>query len=70
MNRLGYTQKGGIFGKLKNPEYFKRFEANRDLGTLFWGEDVDIAPETLYSKATCEPLPKWIEQEIAAEKTT
>lgn len=65
VNFLPYTRKGGVFAKLKNLEYFKRFEVDRDLGTITWGQEVDIAPETLYSKATGEPLPPWMEQEVA-----
>lgn len=66
---LPYTRRSGIFAKLKDMEYFKRFAVNRDLGTLTWGDGLDIAPETLYSKATGEPLLQWMEQEVTLTKT-
>lgn len=32
-------------------------------GVLEWEDGPDIAPETLYAKATGEPLPDWMEAE-------
>lgn len=61
----GYIQKGGVFSRFSDIEYFKRFYINKELGVLCWPDDVDIAPETLYSKATGEPLPEWMTPEIA-----
>ena len=57
-----YIHKGGIFSKLKNLEYFKKFAINQELGVITWGKEIDIAPETLYSEATKEPLPQWVEK--------
>ncbi len=45
-----YTEKGGVFAQFKNLEFFKSFVVCKDLGTIVWGEEIDIAPETLYSK--------------------
>lgn len=64
----GYTQKGGVFSRFSDIEYFKRFYINKELGVLCWHDDVDIAPETLYSEATGEPLPEWMTPEIAEPK--
>lgn len=66
---LPYVKRGGVFAKLEDPGFFKRFEINSDLGVLTWGKEVDIAPETLYSEATGEPLPQWILQEYDLKET-
>jgi hypothetical protein len=57
-----YIRKGGIFGKLADLENFKRFTVNQELGVITWDGEIDIAPETLYSEATQEPLPQWVEK--------
>ena len=56
-----YIRKGGIFGELAELEKFKRFTVNQELGVITWYGEIDIAPETLYSEATQEPLPQWME---------
>ena len=54
-------QRGEVFEKFKDMEFFKNFTVNRELGVLTWGDDeVDIAPETLYAEATNSPLPDWM----------
>jgi len=45
----GYTERGGVFGPLRDVEYFKKFFL--DLNTLCWPNGADIAPERLYEKA-------------------
>ena len=55
-----YLEKGGVFDKFKDIEFFKTFTINEDLGVLTWGDEIDIAPETLYAEATNSPLPNWI----------
>jgi len=57
---LPYIKKGGIYSKLKDIDYFKRFHINDELGIITWENEIDIAPETLYSVATGEPLPEWM----------
>ena len=57
-----YIRKGGIFGKLADLKIFKSFTVNQELGVITWDGEIDIAPETLYSEATQEPLPKWVEK--------
>ncbi len=64
----GYIQRGGVFSHFSKIEYFKRFYINKELGVLCWPDDVDIAPETLYSEATGEPLPEWMTPEVAEPK--
>jgi hypothetical protein len=41
-------------------DFFKNFKINEELGVLTWGDEIDIAPETLYSVATNSPLPEWM----------
>ena len=55
-----YIKKGGIYSKLKDIDYFKSFQINHELGIITWDNEIDIAPETLYSEATGEPLPDWM----------
>jgi hypothetical protein len=57
-----YIRKGGIFGRLAELENFKSFLVNQELGVLTWQREIDLAPETLYSEATQEPLPQWVEK--------
>ena len=56
-----YLLKGGVFDRFKDIDFFKDFSVNDELGTLTWRNDIDVAPENLYSKATGNPLPKWME---------
>jgi len=58
-----YLSKGGVFEKFKDIEFFKDFKINEELGVLTWGDEVDIAPETLYAEATNSPLPDWMDSE-------
>jgi hypothetical protein len=55
-----YLLEGGVFEKFKDTEFFKNFKINEELGVLTWGDEIDIAPETLYSEATNSPLPEWM----------
>jgi hypothetical protein len=55
----GYINKGGVFSRFSDIEYFKKFYINKEIGVLCWPDDVDIAPETLYHETTGEPLPLW-----------
>jgi hypothetical protein len=56
-----YAARGGVFQQFSDMVFFCQFKVNRELGTLTWGNDVDIAPETLYKLATGEPWPVWME---------
>jgi hypothetical protein len=56
-----YLSKGGVFEKFKDIEFFKNFKINEELGVLTWGDEVDIAPETLYAEAKNSPLPDWMD---------
>lgn len=61
-----YSQKGGVFGRLSDLAYFKKFYVNKELGVLCWPDGLDIAPETLYHQATGEPLPAWMTEKKKA----
>ncbi len=56
-----YLEKGGVFERFKNLEFFKKFTVNEELGIITWQDELDVAPETLYSEATGTPLPAWAE---------
>jgi len=45
-----YLEEGTVLSKLKNLAVFMSFGLK--YGTIVWGEDLDIAPETLYLEAT------------------
>jgi hypothetical protein len=45
-----YLEEGTVLAKLKDLAVFKSFAIK--YGTIVWGEDLDIAPETLYLDAT------------------
>jgi hypothetical protein len=56
-----FTQKTGVFAKLKDLAYFKNFTIDLELKVLTWENELDIAPETIYREATGEALPAWAE---------
>ena len=58
----GYVDRGGVFARFEDVEFFKQFRVNEELGTLTWQDEIDIAPETLYAEATGTPLPDWMEK--------
>jgi hypothetical protein len=56
-----YANKGGVFEKFKDINYFRKFAVDIEVKTLVWGNEIDIAPETLYAQATKSPLPGWMQ---------
>ncbi len=58
-----YVQRGGVFEPFKDITFFRSFSVNAELGTLTWGSELDIAPETLYAEATGRGLPPWVDSE-------
>jgi hypothetical protein len=56
-----FIDKGGVFSKLRDPEFFQSVQINSELGVLTWDNEIDIAPETVYSIATGSPLPEWMD---------
>ena len=43
--------RGGVFSRFADREYFDAVELNRELGVLCWPGGVDMAPETIYEAA-------------------
>ena len=60
-----YLNKGGVFDRFRDINFFKSFKLNSELGVLTWENEVDIAPETLYSEATGISLPNWMKEDEA-----
>lgn len=56
-----YLDKGGVFERFKDTEFFRGFSVNDELGILTWSNVADVAPETLYAEATGSDLPSWME---------
>jgi hypothetical protein len=61
-----YLERGGVFERFRDMEFFRGFSVNKELGTLTWAEEIDIAPETLYAEATGGALPEWMQSEDTA----
>ncbi len=58
-----YLERRGVFERFRDLEFFRSFAINEELGILTWGNEIDIAPETLYAEATGTPLPVWMNPE-------
>lgn len=58
-----YVDRGGVFERFKDLEFFRTFSVNTELGALTWGDEVDVAPETLYAEATGGGFPPWMDPE-------
>ncbi len=62
MDFSSYINKKGIFKKFKDINYFKNFIVDPEVKTLVWGNEIDIAPETLYCQATHSQFPDWMQK--------
>ena len=63
-----YLKRDGVFERFRDLGYFRNFVINKELGVLTWGNEIDIAPETLYAEATGTPFPEWMNPEGASQK--
>ncbi len=55
-----YLSRGGVFERFRDIEFFRDFSVSEELGVITWGDEVDIAPETLYAEATGAARPSWM----------
>jgi hypothetical protein len=60
-----YVERGAVFERFRDMEFFRGFSINKELGTLTWADEIDIAPETLYAQATGSALPDWMEPKVS-----
>ena len=44
--------RGGVFGPLENPKFFRQVVVNNELGTIVWSSGVDFCPNMLHNWAT------------------
>jgi hypothetical protein len=47
-----YMEKPGLFKSFSDIDYFRNFKLDVELCTITWENGLDIAPDTLYIKAT------------------
>ncbi len=59
-----YLRRGGVFERFEDIEFFRTFTINQELGILTWQDEIDIAPERLYTEATGAPFPGWAEKKV------
>ena len=58
-----YLNRGGVFQRFQEIDFFRRFKVHPELRVLTWEDEIDIAPETLYAEVTGCPLPDWMKVE-------
>ena len=46
------VDRGGVFGPLEDPEFFRQVTVDRELGTVVWPNGADFCPDLLYRWAT------------------
>jgi len=44
--------RGGVFGPLENPEFFRQVRFDGELGTIVWPNGADFCPDVLYDRVT------------------
>jgi hypothetical protein len=48
--------KGVVFAPLADPEYFRQVRVDVEGGTIAWPNGADVAPESLYTRASQNPV--------------
>ena len=46
----------GVFGPLRERQYFERVRVDEESGTIFWPNGADLDPDVLYSRVTGKPI--------------
>jgi len=46
----------GVFGPLRDPEYFRQVRVNPEPGTICWPSGADLDPDVLYAAITGQPI--------------
>ncbi|MGD2108903.1 MAG: DUF2442 domain-containing protein [Phycisphaerae bacterium] len=41
----------GVFGPLKDADYFRQVRVNPDVGTIVWPNGADLCPDVLYERS-------------------
>lgn len=49
--------RGGVFRPLQDRGFFAQVSVDREAGTVFWPNGVDLDPDVLYAAAHGQPLP-------------
>ena len=63
-----YFERRGVFERFRDLQFFRSFAINKELFVLTMGNEIDIAPETLYAEATGTPLPEWMNPEKESQE--
>ena len=63
-----YLERRVVFERFRDLEFFRNFTINKELGVLTWGNEIDIAPESLYAEATGTPLLEWMDPEKGSQE--
>ena len=48
--------RGGVFGPLEDPAFFKQVQVDPEAGTIVWPNGDDFCPDVLYAFATGKPV--------------
>ncbi len=46
----------GVFGPLRDPDYFAQVSVDPELGTVAWPNGADLDPDVLYARVTGTPV--------------
>ena len=48
--------RGGVFGPLENPDFFRQVAVDSELGTIVWPNGADFCPDLLHDWVTGEAV--------------
>jgi hypothetical protein len=57
--------RGGVFGPLETPSFFRQVSVDNELGTIVWPNGADFCPDLLYGWATGEAVPRSESETVA-----